>query len=237
MKTLAIMITAFNAEKYILDTIESLKNQTLLEGWKTKFYIGVDACEKTAATLQKNKIPYYYAVENVGTYILTNSLIKEAQKDDTDIFLRFDSDDVACENFLQHGIENTLISGFTRPYQVVCNEHMQPITNETEPAHGSMFISNKALNQLGGYYHYRVGCDTNFYRRAERLNYVSPINNLDKQPIYLYRQHSNSLMKHPDMGKGSKYRKESWEKMKEEFFKGVNKIDPVTTSLEKIIFE
>ena len=43
MKTLAIIITAYKAEKFILDTINAFKNQNIPNNWSIKFFIGVDA--------------------------------------------------------------------------------------------------------------------------------------------------------------------------------------------------
>lgn len=233
MKTLAIILTAYKSEKYILRTLKSLQNQPLPNGWQIRFYIGVDACENTASILKENKIPYYYTKENVGTYILTNSLINNAQEDKCDMFLRFDSDDIACRNFLLYGIEHTLKYNFISPYQILVDEHLNPINNKFKIAHGSMFATQLAIDALGGYYHYRVGCDTNFFRRAKRLGFGENIT--EKKPIYLYRQHDESLMKNKQLGKGTLQRKKARNLMKLEFDKGKNKIEhPVTTSLKYI---
>lgn len=228
---IAILITAFNARQYILDTLKSLKDQSLPNGWQIKFYIGVDACTDTADILDKNKISYYYTEENVGTYVLTNSLLEKAKDDNCNIFVRFDSDDIACENFLLYGIEHVLKFNFINPYQILVDKDLTPISNELKIAHGSMFATRTAIESLGGYYHYRVGCDTNFLKRAKRLGYNGKI--LKNTPVYLYRQHSDSLMKNKDLGKGSVIRKQSWSEIKEKFAAGENKIkNPVTIDLK-----
>jgi len=232
MKTCAIIITAFEAENYITDCLDSLKKQKLPKGWVSKFYIGVDACKKTESVLKKKLIDFYLAKKNVGTYILTNSLLQEAHINNARLFVRFDSDDVAGEKFLYKGIKCAEKTGFCRPNQIVCDENVNPVSDKVSPAHGSMFVRRDAIEQLGGYYHYRVGCDTNFYRRAERLGFGRSDNNDLNIPFYYYRKHKTSLMKHSTMGKGSRYRKESWAKMKQEYFAGVNKIEPVTVNLE-----
>jgi glycosyltransferase involved in cell wall biosynthesis len=230
MKTCALVITAYNSKDFLLQTLESLKKQLLPSGWNIKIYIGVDGCKETASWLDENKISYYYSNNNVGTYILTNSLLCEAKKDNCDIFVRFDSDDVACENFLMYGIEHVLKFNFIRPFQLPCNEHLIPLKENPELAHGSMFITKKALDDLGGYYHYRVGCDTNFYRRAEACGHNGKIFN--NFPVYLYRQHSNSLMKNKEFGKGTTYRKSNRDLMEFELQNGILKIEnPVVTEL------
>lgn len=233
MNKCAILITAFKSNGYILNTLQSLQDQTLPNGWQIKFYIGVDACKDTADVLDKNKIPYYYTEENVGTYILTNSLLEKAKNDNCNVFVRFDSDDIACENFLLYGIEQVLKYNFISPYQILVDEHLNPINNELKIAHGSMFATQTAIESLGGYYHYRVGCDTNFFRRANRLGFGGDIT--EKKLVYLYRQHSQSLIKDRQLGKGTSQRKQARDNMQAEFNAGKNKIEnPVTIDLKYI---
>lgn len=231
MYTIGIIITAYNSEKFILDTVKSLVHQRLPTGWISKFYIGIDGCTKTADILKENKIPYYFSEKNVGTYILTNSLLLEAKKDFCDIYLRFDSDDIACENFLLFGINHVMSKNFIRCYQILCDENLNPIHKNPVLAHGSVFFTKSAFDKLGGYYHYRAGCDTNFYRRAEKLGYNLKISN--NLPLYFYRQHSNSLMKNSEFGKGTTYRKTNRDIMNSDLEKGILCIEtPSTTELE-----
>jgi len=233
MNICSLLITAYQSADYILDTLESLHQQSLPANWQIKFYIGVDSCNETASILKKNNVPYYYSYTNVGTYILTNSLIQKAKQDQCDVFVRFDSDDIACENFVLYGIEHTLKYNFISPYQILVDEHLNPINNELKIAHGSMFATHFAIDALGGYYHYRVGCDTNFFRRAKRLGFGENI--IERKPVYLYRQHNESLMRNKQLGKGTPQRKEARNLMKLEFDTGKNKIEhPVTTSLKYI---
>jgi glycosyltransferase involved in cell wall biosynthesis len=231
MKTLAIIITSYKSEQYILETLKSLENQLLPENWAIKFYIGVDACENTADILKKNLYSFYFSEKNVGTYILSNSLIKIAKAENCDMFLRFDSDDLARDNFLFYGINHTLLHDFVRPYYNYCNSSGKPKGNSNSiKAHGPVFISRKALNDVGGYYHYRVACDSDLIRRAERLGYVSTIK--EKFPLFWYRKHATSLTKSADTSKKSEFRKQVWAEMTEMFDKGINKIDsPVIVDL------
>lgn len=233
MKILAIIITAYRSEEYILQTLDSFNRQEMPNGWMFRFYIGVDACSRSATSLDNYGISYFYSKKNVGTYILTNSLLQKATKDNCDMFLRFDSDDIACEKFLLYGIEHTLRNNFVSPYQILVDKYLDPVNNDLKIAHGSMFATRLAIDALGGYYHYRVGCDTNFFRRARRLGFGGDIT--EKKPVYLYRQHNESLMKNKQLGKGTPQRKKARNLMKLEFDKGKNKVEnPVTTSLKYI---
>ena len=50
---IAICITSFNAENYIIECVDSFKRQNVPKSWEIVFYIGVDFCEKTAKILEK----------------------------------------------------------------------------------------------------------------------------------------------------------------------------------------
>jgi len=229
MKTLAIIITAYKTEKFILKTLESLKNQILPEGWQIKFYIGVDACKDTASTLKENKVSYYYSKENVGTYILTNSLLEKAKLEKCDMFVRFDSDDVALENFLMDGITNTEKNNFTTTVFVPCDKDLNLIVNK-EPrwAHGSMFFTKKILNLVGGFHHYRVSCDKFFNLRVKGLGFKGRCKN---PPKYFYRIHERSLTGNEDTKLNSVYRNDIEKSLVKSLENKEFKIEPVTTTL------
>lgn len=230
MKTLAIMITAYKSEKYILETLNSFKKQQIPPEWNIKYFIGVDACVNTANLLKENNISYYFAEENVGTYILTNSLINEAVNYNVDAFLRFDSDDIPCENFLVNGLKHLENSEIVQPYRIECDENLTQ-KSDINIADGSIFFTLHALNLLGGYSHHRVACDGFFARRANKLNLIKKIET--DLPVYLYRRVSGSLTKTQLTGDGSPYRKDVKSQMRKEFKSGKLKIDnPVTTLLK-----
>lgn len=232
MNICAIVITAFKAEKYILETLSSLSSQVLPKNWTKKFYLGVDACEITSNLLKEKQINYFYSEQNVGTYILTNSLLKIAYKDNCDIFLRFDADDVACEDFLINGILNVNSHGFSRTYFYAADETGKQTSSTLTRAHGPVFFNREVLENLGGYYEFRSGCDTDFNNRANLLGYGTKN---DHKPTFLYRQHQNSLMHDKELGKGTYIRRTNWKLMKEKLNQGIIKIDnPVTTDLKFI---
>jgi glycosyltransferase involved in cell wall biosynthesis len=235
MKTLAIIITAYNSSKFILETLKSLNNQTLPKGWQTKFYIGVDNCKDTSTILDQNKISYFLSSENVGTYILTNSLLEKAKTDNCDIFLRFDSDDLANENFLYYGIKHSLNYNIVRNYfKKFYDDSTFREKQKLRKSYGSVFFTKKLLEDIGGYHHYRVSCDKFFYLRAVSIGY-------DKEPeinfpIYWYRIHNGSLTQKKETGMNSKFRSKVEKKMKKSIENGEIKINPVTVDLDYIQF-
>lgn len=199
----AIIITAFNAQDCILTTLKSLKQQNLPDGWSTKFYIGVDNCRNTAMALEKRNIEHYFTSKNVGTYVLTNSLVNIAIKDGCSIFLRFDSDDFANDDFLHKGITNVIDYQFSRTECCRCDEFLQPISNRYKKCYGSVFFSKEVFKKLGGYHSYRVSSDKYFVLRAGALGYNIKGKSL---PRFLYRTNNNSLTSSKKTGLGSEFR-------------------------------
>lgn len=232
MKKLAVLITAFKSENYILGAINSLKKQKLPCHWQVNFYIGIDDCPVTAKTCKENNIPYYYSYTNVGTYVLTNSLINESQKDNCNMFLRFDSDDFACENFLYDGIAHTEKKGFLRNGFVYTDENLSPLDNKHHRGVGSVFFTKDVLEKIGGYKSYRVGCDNDLRRRCEKFKLKGIVKN--NLPIYLRRKHSNSLTGKLETGHESRYRQSIEDLMKQE--RSTNKNLKITPKLTKLIY-
>lgn len=231
MNTCAIVITSYKSRKTIIQTINSLKSQTLPTGWNINFYIGVDACQDTANVLANNNIPYYWSDTNVGTYILSNSLLYKAKEDNCDIFVRFDADDVACENFLKYGIEHTEKNNVSNTTFIPCDNNLNILPNRKHKmSHGSIFISKLILDQLGGYHHYRVSCDKYLNLRIKKLGYKGKSK---KSPTYLYRESATSLSRSFNTGIKTNYRTEIEKKLEESLNKETF-IDPVTIKLTYI---
>lgn len=231
-KKLAICITAYDAKDFILETIDSLNNQKLPDSWEIRFYIGVDSCKDTAEILDKNKIPYYWASENVGTYILINSLLQKSVEDGCDTFLRFDSDDIAFENFICNGIYHAEKSGYVRGfYQSFRGKNFPKNPHFLGKAHGVVFFNKNVLNLLGGYHEYRVSCDAWFNIRAEKVGFTSNVTY--NKPCFFYRLHQKSLTKNPQTALRSNFRREVERKLKKSLSDGEIKIEnPVTVDLE-----
>lgn len=241
-KKIAICITCFNSQDYIIECINSFKKQNLPDSWEMVFYIGVDFCEKTSKVLESSKISYYWSKKNVGTYILTNSLLQKAKNDGCDIFLRFDSDDIADDNYLINGINNVIQKGFSFSYQIKFSDNSEERVIQypkNKNAHGQIFFSRYILDNLGGYHEYRVGCDTYFIRRIGLLlnEDVNKMNNSfiesGCKPTFLRRVVQDSLSNSKQTGLGTKFRNDIDRKLRECLRSGRIKIEnPATVDLE-----
>lgn len=229
MKTIAIIIPAYNAEKYIRECLKSIHLQYPSEGWDYDIRVGVDGCKNTAKVLDKMNFPYYYSYNNVGAYVMRNSLmlIKPA-----DIYVYFDADDVMysvkyikiCIDAILQGHEIVM------PSKYQCDENLELL--KSAPVFeqgGAMCFTHRILDLLGGFYNARCASDTDFMHRAEMAGYkIYKI----PQGLYMRRRHNQSLTKSGLTIHGGKYRKEVWQKMTADRENGIVKIIPRVTELE-----
>ena len=228
MKTCAVIIAAYNAEKYILECYESVKNQIPLEGWEYDIRIGVDGCQKTADVLRKNKIPYFWSEKNVGAYIIRNSLVAVGQ---ADCYSIFDADDTMFPNYLKTVL--SLNSDAVMSAKINCNENLKPIQRSRIESGGAITFSHKIFESLGGFYGVRCAADTDFMYRIKMAGFE--IHEIT-EPLYYRRRHAGSLTKKSDTGIGSQYRKKVWSDMTAKREQGIIKINPTVIPLKKINF-
>lgn len=224
MKTCAIIIPAYNADKYIIECYSSVKNQIPTGGYVYDIRIGVDGCHKTAMILESNKIPFYWSEKNVGAYIMRNSLMA-IQK--ADMYCIFDADDVMFPEFLKRSLEYDC----SMTAKINCNEKLKPLQGAKIEYGGAITFTHNILVVLGGYYGTRCAADSDFMSRIIMAGYnIQEIN----EPLYYRRRHSESLTKKSDTGIGSPYRKKVWKSMCEKREKGIIKIKPTTVKLERV---
>ena len=222
----AIIIAAYNAEKYILDCYNSVKNQIPLESWQYEIRVGVDGCQKTADVLRRAGIPYFWSEKNVGAYIMRNSLAAVGQ---ADMYSIFDADDVMFPAYLYESLKSG--HDVTMTTKINCNENLKPIQGARIEKGGAITFTHRILDALGGFYGVRVAADGDFMARIKMAGYS--IHEI-KEPLYYRRRHSQSLTKKSDTGIGSPYRKKVWKDMCEKREQGIIKIKPTVIPLKKI---
>lgn len=235
MKSCAIIITAYKSKDYILESINSIKSNLIPNGWTKEIFIGVDACQETLDYLLENNYPCYYADKNVGTYVLTNSLLKTAYENNFDAFVRFDSDDIATEKFLFNGLTALTNRNFVRAsYRKFDNDGNFIGKNKVQGSYGCVFFDRKIVESVGGYRQYRVSCDKDFVLRVAHSGFS--IAKIYPPAVYLYRQHSLSLTSMPSLGKRSADRKIIEEEMARMIVNKQLKVeDPTITELKFIL--
>ena len=222
----AVIIAAYNADKYILECYNSVKNQIPLEGYSVEIRIGVDGCQKTADVLRKNNIPFYWSEKNVGAYIMRNSLIALGK---ADYYSYFDADDCMMPEYMSKSLQGNHDAIMTA--KINCNENLKPIQGARIEKGGAITFTHDILNSLGGFYGVRCAADTDFmYRIAMAGFQIKEIT----EPLYYRRRHSESLTKKSDTGIGSPYRKKVWNLMCEKREQGIIKIKPTVIKLEEV---
>lgn len=224
MKTCAIIIAAYKAEKYIGQCIASVFSQKPAPGWNYQLRVGVDGCQITNKIL---KIPHWFSRTNVGAYVMRNSLI---YLDRADAYSYFDSDDVMLPDYLRKSLAALDRTGVVMTSKFNADCDLRPMKSCFEKG-GAITYTHEALASVGGYYNYRCAADTDVMFRLEMAGYgitVLP------DPLYYRRIHRESLTKSKLTAYGSVYRKKSWAEMTARREQGIIKIKPTIVALEYI---
>lgn len=210
-----------------MECVKSVQLQFPISDWKYEIRIGVDGCQKTANILNINKIPYYWSAQNVGVYIMRNSLMLMKP---ADAYAYFDADDKMEPLYLNCSLRYIHQTGIVMTAKINCDEHLKPRTGAVIEAGGAMTFTHEVLQSVGGFAPYRCAADTDFMKRVGMAGFkITEI----KEGLYLRRHHSGALTRAKDTGMGSPYRKKSWAEMTDQRNKGIIKISPVVTKLEK----
>lgn len=227
---IAVIIAAHKAEKFIVDCVESVKNQILYKGCEIEIRIGVDGCPGTSEILKKHKIKHYMSNQNYGAYIIRNSLMLLS---DADIYCYFDADDKMFENHIAENLRHLTENNIVLTAKKQCNKKLLQMAKPAEVQHGgAMMFADTVLKKLGGYYEYRCACDSDFLDRAVMAGIeIKKI----KTPTYLRRVHKASLTKSKKTGYGKQYRKNIWDKLTENRKNGIIKIEPVTVGMRYVV--
>lgn len=236
-KTLALFISAYKADKNLINILDKFSNQKLPKGWVLKIYIGVDGCKETFNLLKENKINFYFSPENVGTYIILNSLIDVAKKYNHDMYVRFDADDIPMSKFLFYGIKRCLKLNFVRTY-FQWEKHPTRSHKEKKLAWGIIFFDKEVLSKVGGFSEYRVEGDHDLVMRLKNLGYIGDFRNIFykkyfKKPLFKRVYNPASLTANKNTRQGSPYRNSIKQQLEKDRKLG-NKIIPKVVKLDLI---
>jgi len=226
MKKCAVIVAAYKAAPYIGEMIQSFDALKKLDGWEWEIRIGVDACPETARELEILGIDYWFSPENVGAYVIRNSLIAKGR---ADCYAIFDADDIFEPDYLFKLIPHAVKHGFSCSHKIVFNEKGILETNRRFGG-GIPVFTHEVLEKLGGFKSDRVSSDLDFTLRAMQSGveiYITP------ETLWSYRRLETSLTGNPATNCRSAYRAEIEARQDiSRVFDGV-KITPETTDLEK----
>lgn len=208
MKIVSILITAYKAERWLEDCLQSVRAQSLPAGVKAEILLGIDGCEASfsaARRLMAADMKIVYFAANSGPYVSFNRLLHFASGD---WICRFDADDVMGQGFLWEQLERLgRGANMTATWSVFADEHLRPTSivlahDHYRPANGEhrygaegCFVAERSVwDRVGGFRPWRCGADTDFRDRvvASGLNIC-----VVEKFLYHRRVHRNSLTAHP----------------------------------------
>ena len=224
---MSVIVAAWKATRYIIEALDSIRNQEPRDGWEYSLRIGVDGCEATARLLDRAGIPYWWSPENVGPYVMRNSLIglQEATA-----YAVFDADDVMRPTYLRELLAWVGPTGIAGAGRTQVDEKGRILKRRTRYKSGVCIIHHSAWMRLGGYRPWPMAADYDFIVRAERLQV--PVRAVAKA-LYIRRVHPLSLTQARDTGFKSKQRQDLARRSKSLAKHPHNlKVFPVTTDLE-----
>ncbi len=226
MKKCAVIVAAYKAAPYIGEMIQSFDSLKNLDGWAWEIRIGVDACPETARELELLGVDYWFSPENVGAYVVRNSLIV---KDRADCYAIFDADDIMEPAYLSTLVPMAVKHGFACSHKRVFGANGTIEQNRCYGG-GIQVFTHELLEKLGGFRSDRVSSDLDFTLRAMQSGtelYITP------ETLWSYRRLSTSLTGNPATNCHSAYRAEIEARQDiSRVFDGV-KIKAETTGLEK----
>ena len=205
-KGVSIILTAWKTQDYIEECLNSISKQDFFNKTNYEILLGIDNCEKTLEKVNKIKNKYhnlkiFYFKENVGTYIISNTLGMMANYQ---YIFRFDTDDIMVSNAV-----STLYSYAEKENADMLLAHcknmygMSKVDSTPMLAHGQIFIKNETFVKFGGFQPIRCGADTELYKRIVKFANVKIIPNV----CTLRRIHNNNLTVNSETGMKSAYRK------------------------------
>lgn len=208
---LSIIITAYKAQEFIEECLDSIQNQNYFKyNDNYEILLGIDACESTLNKVNEIRSKYknlkvFYATENGGTYRMRNSLWIRAKYEN---LLFFDSDDVMPKEFIGNIMKEhskyDVIRYRLKMFKDGQNKN-ENVRITSWCSHGSIFIKKQIMQRVGGYSDERISMDMELNRRLTGLRY----NILQSQTIfYWYRESDNQLTKAKTTSMKSLKRKE-----------------------------
>lgn len=218
---LSLIISAYQSQLFIDECLASVyaSLSRLDEPWE--LLIGIDGCPDTRRAVRKYPLgsasAVHYFPDNVGTYVVTNTMISLAAYDGV---VRFDSDDVMLPAFASYLSNRKPARAIMRfPY----HNFTQPpggdrIIQDSVPVSftcGIVCLSPGVLDELGGYRPWRCTADADLLHRAEMAGVSIDQPDPVFGPAMLRRRHEGSLTGQFKTGISSALRNRHWAETRE----------------------
>ena len=184
----SICISAYKAQDFIEECLDSVEAQTWFRDHDNyEIILGIDECEETLAKVKTimhkyRNLKVLMMDSNKGTYITTNTIMKQAKYK---WLLRFDSDDVMMPNMVEELMADTdkgdiLLMGCQ---YFGLNNKLRKSTN------GITMQQKEIFDKFGGYQPWKCAADSEMLKRLK--NIITEYNT--KKILFLRRVHNESL--------------------------------------------
>jgi FkbM family methyltransferase len=211
-QTVSVLIAAYRADKWLIESVNSVLSQELPPGWNLEVLVGVDGCPETLAVAQTIEDRRFGVVSfpvNSGTYVTFNSLVPLSRGS---ILVRHDADDVMLPTRLHKMIRAFEDPEVGRVTTWVAEKNVYPEPLIESPSKGRKirdgtwsYRRDVFENLLGGFLPWRCAADTEMDLRSRSLGVKSHI---VCEYLYLRRSHPGQLTQTEETGYGSALRKD-----------------------------
>lgn len=237
-ENLSIIISAYRVENFIEQALDSIFNQKNYNLDQVEVLVGIDGCQTTKQKLEliRNNYPKFrlriiYFHNNVGTYIVCNTLITIAKYNN---IIRFDSDDIMTDKMLY-----TIMSQNTKynviKFSMMNFEDSNPNVTEIYKiaSEGCRFFTKKLFMLVGGYMPWRHTADSEFNNRIMPVTCELYI----EEVLLKRRRHANALTKCNQTKIDSPERNAYRDKIMTNFNLSVIRIPMVTDHNYEVLFD
>lgn len=229
MEGVSVCITAYNAQEYIKECLDSVISQSWFKthsNWE--IIVGVDGCEKTLNYLKTimhlyKNLRVFMMDSNKGTYITSNTIISNATYEN---IFRFDSDDIMCSNLIETVLAKKSNCQYVR-------YHLKNFGNDTSvgKAWGTIYITKTLFNKYGGFKPWPCGADSDLFYRLKDNESIKTIQDV----LMLRRVHSSSLTQSTETGMKSELRKKYASMIKKHVPKSEAIINMITNTYIEVV--
>jgi glycosyltransferase involved in cell wall biosynthesis len=171
-QAISFCVPAYHMEEYIEECLDSISKQNCYH----EILVGVDACESTLTAVKKIKRKYptlriFWFPENMGTYVVKNTLATYAQND---VLCFFDADDIMYKDYANIALkELTDESVFRVNYRDFTATEIKEVNYFS---YGNFTIYKKDFFALNGYWSERIASDLDFIKRSANAGYTHILN-------------------------------------------------------------
>lgn len=203
---LSVIIPTYKNVNYLDELFDSITKNYNFNNYE--IMVGIDSCYDTLEYVKSNVFPenfkFYFFRENVGPYIIKNTLTTLSNNNK---ILFFDSDDIMFDNMLSYVDNNLDKFDCIKPKFIDFEvKNGQKIFRPRKNSYGEgvFGIKKDIFLRLNGFEGWRVAADSDFMGRFYKTGGKVL---LTFDVLFHRRRHPNSLTLHKDTGFGSKLRK------------------------------